>query len=144
MHASFAIPLDTTDGFFESPTNQLFQYADSPSLPLPLADFIRDNPDNAPVGKENKTYEPANIRITLLNQTTLDAIEDNVYAPDKVKHSLTTKVSFLYRQKKKKVYSPLYLDEIFSKEKVCLLRCIKSYHRPKRYTRTCEKSHDRT
>lgn len=84
------MPLDTTDGFFESPLDQLLKWGDTSTSPI-IQDFHRTNQP------ENKTqvivYEPANIRITLLNQTTMDAIEDNVYTPDQVKDRLSIKVS---------------------------------------------------
>ncbi|KAG2208096.1 hypothetical protein INT47_010458, partial [Mucor saturninus] len=97
LHASFAIPSDTTDTFFSSPQEQLYACHDM-DLPTPLLDILRDHPP--PVDKsDNKVYEPVNIRITLLNQVTLDALEDNVYPPDKVKHSLTSKMKSFPRKK---------------------------------------------
>ncbi|KAG2235906.1 hypothetical protein INT48_008209 [Thamnidium elegans] len=85
LHASFVLPIDSTDGFFEKPKDQISKWGKSCVLP-----YIRDFTTMVdPRPEDTKVYQPANIRISHLNQTTIDALEDNVHKPDQVHQSMT-------------------------------------------------------
>lgn len=89
MHASFVIPIDATDGFFEKPKDQISKWGKSCHLPY-IQNFITEEEDPKP--EDTKVYQPVNIRISHLNQTTIDALEDNVNKPEQVKESLSLKM----------------------------------------------------
>ncbi|KAI9262502.1 hypothetical protein EDC94DRAFT_640649 [Helicostylum pulchrum] len=88
LHASFVIPIDSTDGFFEKPKDQIAKWGKSCHLPY-IQNFITTQD---PKLEDTKVYQPVNIRISHLNQTTIDALEDNVNKPDQVKESLSLKM----------------------------------------------------
>ncbi|GAA5807910.1 hypothetical protein MFLAVUS_001290 [Mucor flavus] len=89
LHASFVIPIESTDGFFEKPKDQISKWGKSCHLPY-IQNFIIKEEEPKP--EDTKVYQPVNIRISHLNQTTIDALEDNVNKPEQVEESLSLKM----------------------------------------------------
>lgn len=97
VHASFLLPVDPTDYFFELPKVQILKFGKSCQLPY-IQEFIQSNAaDEEEKSDTDTTYHPTNIQITEVDQVTIDALEDAVHKPDDVKKSMSIKVSIFYQ-----------------------------------------------